>query len=367
MSKQNQLVRLALCDEHIRMGAKMVDFSGFYMPLHYQKGIIYEHQAVRQNVGVFDVSHMGEFEVTGENALSWVSYMTTNNAETLHVNQVQYSAMCYQDGGFVDDLLVYRLEDRVMLVVNASNTKKDFLWLKHHLPKSGVELKDVSSSITLLAIQGPKSKELVQKLTPINVEEIGYYWCKPAEICGVKGIISRTGYTGELGYELYIPVEQSIHVWNELWKIGKAFDLEPVGLGARDSLRLEMKFALYGHEIDAEHNPIEANLGWIVKMDKTNFIGKDAILKAKLELPKRYNVPFVMKDKAIPRQGMKVVNSSNTEIGIVTSGMWSPSLDKGIGTAYVRNGEHTVDHQIFIQIRDKAQPATIVEPPFYRK
>lgn len=367
MSSSSNLIRLALCDEHIKMGAKMVDFNGFLMPLHYKKGIIYEHQSVRSNVGVFDVSHMGEFVVTGEDALKWVSSMTTNNAESLKVNQVQYSAMCYPDGGFVDDLLVYRLEDRVMLVVNAANTEKDFTWLKHHLPNSGVTLKNISEQITLLAVQGPNSRELVQKLTDINVSEIEYYWCKPAKICDVQGIISRTGYTGELGYELYIPVEHSVMVWNELWRIGKDFNLEPVGLGARDSLRLEMKYALYGHEIDADHNPIEANLSWIVKFNKPYFIGKDAILKAKLEKPKQYNVPFIMTDKAIPRQGMQVVNSKNENIGIVTSGMWSPSLDKGIGTAYIKSGEHVVNNQIFIQIREKATPAIIVEPPFYRK
>lgn len=367
MSSSRESIRLALCDEHIKLGAKMVDFGGFFMPLQYPKGIVVEHNAVRNNVGVFDVSHMGEFEVTGEDALSWVAKMTTNNAEALKVNQVQYSAMCYPDGGFVDDLLVYRLNEKVMLVVNASNAKKDFTWLKQHLPDQGVVLTDVSNKITLLAIQGPNSAKLVQKLTDIDVSTIEYYWFQTGKIAGIEGIVSRTGYTGELGYEIYFPVEHSKHVWNELWKYGIEFDLEPIGLGARDSLRLEMKYALYGHEIDAYHDPIEANLSWIVKLSKKDFIGKDAILKTKLEEPIRFNVPFVMNVKSIPRQGMMVQDRNGNLIGSVTSGMWSPSLDKGIGTAYVKVGEQSVGNEIFIVIRDKNVSAQIIEPPFYKK
>jgi len=257
MSNHGEPIKLALSEQHTALGGKMVDFAGFLMPVNYAKGILSEHHAVRKGVGVFDVSHMGEFEVTGPKALSWVNSMVTNNAETLGLNQVMYSGLCYPDGGFVDDLLVYRLADKVMLVVNASNIKKDFAWLKAHVPAEGVKLVDKSDTFSLLAVQGPKAAELVQKFTDVKVSDIKYYWCQPGKIAGITGIVSRTGYTGELGYELYIPVEHTMTVWNELWKHGKVMGLEPIGLGARDSLRLEMKFALYGHEIDASHNPIE--------------------------------------------------------------------------------------------------------------
>ncbi len=367
MTNHGEPRRLALADQHIALGGKMVDFAGFLMPVNYSKGILAEHHAVRKGVGVFDVSHMGEFIVTGPKALQWVNSMVTNNAEGLGLNQVMYSGLCYPDGGFVDDLLVYRLADRVMLVVNASNIKKDFAWLKAHVPADGVKLEDKSDTYTLLAVQGPKSAELVQKLTDVDVPSIKYYWCQPGQIAGIPGIVSRTGYTGELGYELYFPVEHSLKVWNELWKYGKDFGLEPIGLGARDSLRLEMKFALYGHEIDAYHNPIEAGLSWIVKLNKGDFTGRDAILKAKLEVTPRTNVGFIVEGRAVPRQAMEIRNKAGMTIGITTSGMWSPTLDKGIGTGYVTIDESAIGNEIQIVVRDRAIKATVVEVPFVKK
>ncbi|MDK9700321.1 MAG: glycine cleavage system aminomethyltransferase GcvT [bacterium] len=364
MSSNGQPKKLALCDQHIALGGKMVDFAGYLMPVSYPKGIIAEHHAVRNNVGVFDVSHMGEFEVTGPDALSWVNSMVTNDAEKLGLNQVMYSGLCYPDGGFVDDLLVYRLADKVMLVVNASNIKKDFAWLKAHVPATGVTFVDKSDDFTLLAVQGPRAGELVQKLTNVDVKQIKYYWCQPGKIAGIDGIVSRTGYTGEYGFELYFPVEHSLLVWNELWKYGKDFGLEPIGLGARDSLRLEMKLALYGHEIDADHNPIEAGLSWIVKLSKPNFYGRDSMLKAKLEGTPRFNVGFMVEGRAVPRPGMVIRCKDGETIGVVTSGTWSPTLDKGIGTGYVAMDDSPVGTEIQIVIRDRVVKATVVKTPF---
>ena len=265
---------------HEKLGAKIVEFAGYLMPIQYSS-IIAEHKAVRNSVGVFDVSHMGEVFVSGEKALDFVQHITVNDASVLFPGRVQYSAMCYPDGGIVDDLLVYKLaDDKFMLVVNASNIEKDFNWMKEN-NKFEVELKNLSDDYSLLAVQGPNSKEVVQKICEKNLD-LEYYHFMQAKVAGIDMIVSRTGYTGELGYELYFMGDEktAATLWNKLFEAGKEYDIQPVGLAARDSLRLEMGFCLYGNDIDQTTNPLEAGLGWITKLKKQNFIAKDVLLKS---------------------------------------------------------------------------------------
>lgn len=357
--------KTALYDKHVAHGAKMVPFAGYIMPIQY-KSITAEHQKVRESAGMFDVSHMGEFFVRGEGASDFMNRMTVNNVAKLRENQAQYSAMLLENGGIIDDLLVYRrANDEFMIVVNAANREKDFAWLKDHAD-SGVELEDASDRYSLLAIQGRYAPAIVQKLTDTSLDEIKYYWFVDGMVAGHPAIISRTGYTGEDGFELYAENEHAEALWDAVLEAGKDEGIEPVGLGARDTLRLEMKFALYGNDIDETTNPIEAGLGWITKVNKGEFAGREAILDVKQKGISRKLIGFEVEGKAIPRHDYKCVQGGK-EIGYVTSGCWSPSLDKGIGMGYLEKELSVVGTHFDVMIRNKAVPAVVVETPFYKR
>ncbi len=352
---------------HKELGAKMVEFAGFEMPIQYKNGIIFEHKAVRTSVGVFDVSHMGEFEITGPDALAFVQKVTTNDASKLYPGKVQYSAMCYPNGGIVDDLLVYRLaENKFMFVVNAANIEKDYNWCCENARNLNVEVENISDEINLLAVQGPNSLKVLQKLTDIDLSQMKYYTFQNGKLADVDMIISRTGYTGELGFELYFRGDFNLakRVWNSIFESGKEFNIEPVGLGCRDTLRLEKGYCLYGNDIDETTNPIEAGLSWITKLEKGEFNGSEVIAKVKEEGPKRRLVGFVCEEtRFIPRHNYKIYFDGK-EIGYVTSGNISPMLEKPIGMGYVK-AEHSSDgNTIQIESRGKLFEARIVKIPF---
>lgn len=351
---------------HQRLGAKIVDFAGYAMPVQYT-GIVEEHRRVRTSVGVFDVSHMGEVEVVGSDALAFVQKITVNDASRLFEGRVQYSAMCYEDGGIVDDLLVYNLGDRFMLVINAANIEKDLSWMRRHLA-GDVRIVDTSDSVSLLAVQGPQSLSTLQKLTTIDLSKVPYYHFVRGSLAGVDMIVSRTGYTGELGFELYFPVgeERATKVWDAIMSAGQEFGIGPTGLGARDTLRLEMGFCLYGHDIDQTTNPIEAGLGWITKVEKGEFLGRAPIVRSKADGTSRRLVGFVLENKAFPRQGYAIHVAGN-RVGTVTSGTYSPTLEKGIGLGYVDSGSARPGTSLSVLIREKEYPARIVPLPFIKK
>ncbi len=351
---------------HEKLGAKIVEFAGYAMPVQYHS-IIEEHLAVRNSVGVFDVSHMGEIIVNGERALDFVQHITVNNAAKLTPGRVQYSAMCYDDGGIVDDLLVYKISDtEFMLVVNASNIEKDFSWMKEN-NNFGVELINRSDEFSLIAVQGPKSKETIQKITdkPLDIEYYHYFY---ANVAGVDMLVSRTGYTGELGYELYFEGSEQVaeKVWNAVFEAGREFDIKPAGLGARDSLRLEMGYCLYGNDIDKTTNPLEAGLGWITKLKKGDFIGREALLEIKEQGLKRKLVPMISDEKAFPRHGYELSKEGKI-IGKITSGTVSPVLQKPIALGYVDIQYATEGETLNFNIRGKEVPAKIVKLPFVKK
>jgi aminomethyltransferase len=357
------LKRTPFYNLHTVLGAKMVEFAGFEMPVQYTS-IIEEHLAVRRSVGVFDVTHMGEFYVRGKDALTFLQKVTINDVTRLRPGRVQYSAMCYEDGGIIDDLLIYRMENQYMLVVNASNLQKDFDWLQSQR-FGDVELENVSDATALLAVQGPKSLATLQKLTKENLSKIEYYAFTRGMLAGVPMVISRTGYTGELGFELYFnaDIETAKNVWNEIFDAGKEFGIQPVGLGARDTLRLEMGFCLYGNDIDRTTHPLEAGLGWITKLSKKEFNGRNTILKAREEGLKRKLVGFTLPDRALARHGYEITYNGNI-VGQVTSGTFSPSLKKGIGMGYVSAERANAGNVVLVRVRDKEIPATIVVMPF---
>jgi aminomethyltransferase len=350
---------------HTALGGRMVEFAGFAMPVQYTR-IIEEHRNVRSAVGVFDVSHMGEIEVRGQGALAFIQKMTINDASKLEPGQVQYSAMCYPDGGIVDDLLVYNMGSYYMLVVNASNKDKDFEWLKQHSDNS-VTLNDVSDETALLAVQGPRSQAILQKLTKTDLGALQYYHSTRGTLAGIDMVISRTGYTGELGFELYCNADTATceKLWSAVFDAGKEAHITPIGLGARDTLRLEMGFCLYGHDIDRTTHPLEAELGWITKPEKEDFIGRDAILKAKNDGLKRHLIGFTIEEKAVPRQGYEI-QCNGKPVGNVTSGTFSPTLERGIGMGYVQDGFHAVGSALQINIRSTPVRAVIAKPPFLK-
>lgn len=360
------LKRTAFHAMHGAHGAKMVEFGGFEMPVQYT-GVIEEHRRVRESVGLFDVSHMGEVEVWGGDALAFVQHITINDASKLEEGRVQYSAMCYENGGIVDDLLVYHMGDHYMLVINAANTAKDVEWMQRH-QLGDVKLKNRSDDISLLAVQGPKSLAVLKKLTGADLSSIAYYHFVRNKLAGVDMIISRTGYTGEMGFELYFPSDEATgkKVWDAVMDAGKEFHIAPIGLGARDTLRLEMGFCLYGHDIDATTHPLEAGLGWLTKLDKGDFIGREEIVAAKSHGLKRKLVGFVLNDKAFPRQGYPL-HANGSAIGSVTSGTFSPTLDKGIGMGYVGVQYAKAGASIDVVIRNRELPAAVVGLPFVKK
>ncbi len=350
-------------DKHIEHKGKIVEFAGFLMPIQFE-GIIQEHETVRTGVGVFDVSHMGEIEITGSDRLAFTNYITTNDATKLALNQVQYSAMLYPDAGIVDDLLVYNLPERILLVVNAANTEKDYDWILKN-QKFNVNIRNISSAIGQLAIQGPKAEMVMQKLVEMNLSELKYYWAIETQVKGIDVLLSRTGYTGEDGFEIYMRAEHGLKIWDLVFEAGKEFGIKPIGLGARDTLRFEMRYCLYGNDIDKTTNPLESGLGWIVKFDKGDFIGKDALLRIKEAGLKRKLVGFETRGKGIPRPHQKLVNDGK-EIGYVTSGTFSPSLKKGIGMGYVDLAYSEPQTVFYVLAKEKFE-VEVVRGPFYKK
>lgn len=350
---------------HKNLNAKLVEFAGYEMPIQYTS-IIQEHKAVRSSVGVFDVSHMGEIFIKGPQALEFVQFITVNDASKLFPGRVQYSAMCYEDGGIVDDLLVYKIsEQEFMFVVNASNIEKDFEWMREN-NKFDVELENLSDEFSLLAIQGPNSLNVVEKLFNKKIE-LEYYYFNFQSLFGNNVILSRTGYTGEIGFELYFKGDEELaeKVWEIVMKSGEEFNIQPIGLGARDTLRLEMGYCLYGNDIDKTTNPIEAGLGWITKLSKPDFIGKSALIAAKENFTRKL-VPIISEEKIFPRNGYEI--SVNGEvIGKVTSGTVSPILEKAIALAYVKKEYSEIDTQLNILVRGKEYPAKVVKLPFIKK
>jgi aminomethyltransferase len=355
--------KTAFYDMHVQHKGRIVEFAGYLMPIQFQ-GIVAEHLKVRSSVGVFDVSHMGEVIVTGKDALKFTNYITTNDVSQLALNQVQYSTMLYPDGGIVDDLLVYRLADRYFLVINAANTNKDVDWIVKN-KRWDVDIKNVSDEIAQLAIQGPKAEPVVQKLVTIPLGSIKYYWACETKIGGFDVILSRTGYTGEDGFEIYTKNENGPKLWDMTFAAGQEFGIEPIGLGARDTLRLEMKMALYGNDIDQTTNPLEAGLGWVVKLDKDNFIGKDALAKIKAEGMKRRLVAFESRGKGIPRPHFAITKDGR-ELGYVTSGTFSPSLKKGIGLGYVDIPAHEPGSILAVKGKPETFDVEVIKPPFYK-
>jgi len=353
---------------HLDAKAKMVSFAGYEMPIQYPQGIIHEHNVVRNDVGVFDVSHMGEFEVRGKDALAFVQKITINDASKLNPGNIQYSAMCKPDGGIVDDLLVYNMDTYFMLVVNGANIDKDYAWCLENTKGMDVELTNMTDEINLLAVQGPKSLDTLNGLADVDMSDIEFYNYKLGKLNDVEMILSRTGYTGELGFELYFKGDKAVAegVWKAVFEAGKAHNIEPVGLGCRDTLRLEKCYCLYGNDIDETTNPIEAGLGWITKLAKGEFNGSDVIAKVKEDKPNRRLVGFIVEaEKFIPRHNYKI-SLDGKEIGHVTSGNLSPVLGKGIGMGYVAWDNKASGTKIDIEARGKKFAAEIVKLPFVK-
>jgi glycine cleavage system T protein (aminomethyltransferase) len=360
------LKRTPLYDEHVRLGGKMVPFAGFEMPVQYPTGSTAEHRLVREAAGLFDVSHMGEFTVRGPQALDLVQHLTVNDASHIDVGQAQYSAMCFESGGIVDDLLVYRYHDRYMLVVNASNLEKDWAWVRRHADGFDVEVEDVSDLTGLLALQGPLARDVLSPLASIDLDAVTYYHFAEGEVGGVPATISGTGYTGEDGFELYVAADDAVSLWSILLEAGLASGVAPAGLGARDSLRLEMGYALYGNDLDADHTPLEAGLGWVTKLDKGDFVGRAALVAQKKAGVPRRLVGLELRERGFPRSGYAVFAGGDV-VGTVTSGTVSPSLGKGIALGYVPSRLAAIGTSVQIDARGRLLGAEVVRPPFYTR
>jgi glycine cleavage system T protein (aminomethyltransferase) len=356
----------ALTHVHESLGAKMVPFAGYNMPVQYE-GVNAEHEIVRTGVGVFDVSHMGEFFLKGENALALIQKVTSNDASKLVDGKAQYSCLPNNEGGIVDDLIIYKIADNhYLLVVNASNIEKDWNWISKH-NDLGVEMQDLSDSYSLLAIQGPKAAEAMQSLTSIDLVNMPYYTFQIGEFAGVDNVtVSATGYTGSGGFEIYFKNEDAETIWNKVFEAGASFGIKPIGLAARDTLRLEMGFCLYGNDINDTTSPLEAGLGWITKFDK-EFTNSENLKKQKEAGVTRKLVAFELTERGIPRHDYEIADANGNVIGIVTSGTMSPSLGKAIGLGYVPTALSAVDSEIFIRIRNKDIAAKVVKLPFYKK
>ena len=356
----------ALTHIHESLGAKMLPFAGYNMPILY-KGVNAEHETVRNAVGVFDVSHMGEFLISGSNALPLIQKVCSNDASTLTIGKAQYSCLPNNDGGIVDDLIIYKMkEEQYLLVVNASNIDKDWDWISAH-NDLGAEMKNLSEDYSLLAIQGPKAVEAMQSLTSLDLAAIPYYHFEVADFAGIDNvIISATGYTGSGGFEIYCKNDQVEQIWNKVFEAGAAFGIKPIGLAARDTLRLEMGFCLYGNDISDTTSPLEAGLGWITKFNK-EFTNSENLKKQKEMGVSKKLVAFEMQERAVPRHDYEIVDATGTVIGIVTSGTMSPSMNKGIGLGYVTVANSAIDSEIFIRIRKNDVPAKVVKAPFYKK
>jgi aminomethyltransferase len=362
------LKRTLLYDAHVALGARMVEFGGWEMPVQYS-GILDEHHAVRRAAGLFDIDHMGQFDVTGKDALPFLQHLLTADISKLELSQAGYAIMCYADGGVIDDTFVYKLPGKpkgtfkYMVVVNASNREKDFAWMNAHRGGFRVELEDVSEKFYMLAFQGPKAEAVLQKLESFDLSKIGYHHAREFKVHADRGLLARTGYTGEDGFELFVPIKYGEHVWNAILDAGKDAGVKPIGLGARDSLRFEAKMPLYGHEMDANTTPLEAALGWACDLNKM-FIGRDALLKQKLEGIRKKLVGFEMMDRGIPRNGYAITKDGKT-MGVVTTGMFSPTLEKNIGLGFVVPEFAAIGTEFDVVIRGSALKARVVKTPFY--
>ncbi len=359
------LKRTPLNDIHRALGARMVDFGGWDMPVQYS-GVVDEHLAVRKGVGLFDVSHMGEIEIVGPEAGKLVDHLTTNWAAKLKVGQAHYSGLLYEHGGFVDDILVHKVDEQFFFIcVNASNQDKDYAHMRS-VNRFDAAVNFVSDGYAQLAIQGPKGLATLQKLTPVELSAIKYYWFTEGPVCGTPARIARTGYTGEDGFEIYIPPDEAARIWNEILDAGSEFGIKPCGLGARNTLRLEAKMALYGHEIHASLTPLEADLNWIVKFDKGDFVGSAALRQQKEKGIKRKLVGFEMLGRGIGRDGYEVA-IDGTPAGWVTSGSPSPTLNKNIGLCYLPVEKAVAGQPIQIMVRNQPVDAKVVDTPFYKR
>lgn len=363
-----------LTEIHIALGAKMAEFAGYNMPISYA-GIKEEHQCVRQGVGVFDVSHMGEFILKGKDAAKLIQYVTTNDVNALEIDEAQYSCLPNGKGGIVDDLLIYRLpedkcdegEQAFLLVVNASNIEKDWNWIQKH-NSWNVNMENISDKTGLLAVQGPKAMEALQALTDIDLSGIKYYTFRKCTFAGIPNtLISATGYTGSGGFEIYVANEHLVKLWNAVFEAGKSFNIQPIGLGARDTLRLEMGFCLYGNDIDDTTSPIEAGLSWITKLDKGDFVDCEIMKEQKANGVSRKLVGFTLDDRRVPRHGYTIEDKNGVEIGVVTSGTQSPSLGYPIGMGYVETSFAKSGTEIVIDINGKKLNATVSKLPFYKE
>jgi aminomethyltransferase len=360
------LKRTPLYDAHVSIGARMVAFAGWEMPVQYT-GPVQEHVAVREAAGLFDVSHMGEIEVQGQGALDLIQRLTTNDAAKLEDNQVQYSVLTNEQAGVIDDLLVYRINEKYfLLVVNAANTQRDFEWIQRHAESSEVKVHDTSSGYALLALQGPRSERILQELADHMLDRIPYYWFQRVRVDGVEARVSRTGYTGEDGFEILCSPGEARHVWNRLLVTGRDQGLVPCGLAARNTLRLEAAFRLHGNDMDEATTPLEAGLGWLVKLGKGDFVGKAVLEKQQREGLKRRLVGFEVLDRAPARDGYPVVVAGR-EVGKVTSGSPAPFLKKNIGFASVPVEYSEVGTELFVVVRGRQVPARVVQTPFYKR
>ncbi|RRQ47968.1 glycine cleavage system aminomethyltransferase GcvT [Maribacter algicola] len=356
----------ALTKTHEQLGAKMVPFAGYNMPVSYE-GVNVEHETVRNGVGVFDVSHMGEFLISGPGALDLIQKVTSNDASKLTIGRAQYSCLPNETGGIVDDLIVYKIkEEQYLLVVNASNIDKDWAHISKYNTDFKADMRNLSDDYSLLAIQGPKAVEAMQSLTSVDLSQIKFYHFEVADFAGIEYvIISATGYTGSGGFEIYCKNSEVQQVWDKVFEAGVDFGIKPIGLAARDTLRLEMGYCLYGNDINDETSPIEAGLGWITKFTK-DFVNSEALEKEKEKGPERKLIGFELDERGIPRHDYDIVDADGNKIGIVTSGTMSPSLGKGIGLGYVPTEFSAIGGKIHIQIRKNSVPATVVKLPFYK-
>ncbi len=356
--------RTPLYDRHVAAEAKIVPFAGFEMPVQYRTGITAEHRAVREAAGLFDVSHMGEFVIRGPQALHLVQHVSVNDAAQIEVGQAQYSAMCLENGCVVDDLLVYRFADRYMLVVNASNLGKDWNWIEGHAQAFECGLEDVSQDTGLLALQGPAARQILRPLASVDIDDVKYYRFAEGEVAGVPAVISGTGYTGEDGFELYVGANDAPALWDALMEAGADAGLLPVGLGARDSLRLEMGYALYGNDLDEQHTTLESGLGWVTKMNKGDFVGREALAAQRESGVARRLVGMRLEGRGFPRPGYDIVHEGEV-VGTVTSGTVSPSLGSGIAMGYVPVDLAKPDTRLQIDLRGRPVDALVQRPPFY--
>ncbi len=361
----SELKRTALYDVHVAMGARMAPFAGYDMPIQYPTGPMAEHHAVRNAAGLFDIDHMGQVKLIGPDAEAFLQYVQPRDVSQMKVWDAEYSYLCYEDGTFVDDIFIYRLpDDEWMIVINAANRDKDLFWLDTHIVGFDADLIDISDPTYMLALQGPKAQAILQKLTDYDLDQVAFHTAARIQVGGVDTLVGATGYTGEYGYELFFPEEKAIAMWEMLLDAGKEDGLLACGLAARDSLRFEACLPLYGHEIHAEVEPIGARLGWVCDWDKGPWIGRNAVLKTKLEKPKMLLVGLEMVDKGVPRQGYEVAKDGEV-IGWVTTGMKSPTLNKFLALAYVPRGYNRIGTELEVIIRGKPKKAVVVKRPFY--